>query len=296
MPSYVIRKDNHIIDSVTGSKYQYRGDNDKNFAVIVKSGHCEDKRYFIPIVRGVRAKDMESAAYFIRQTARVKRHHKDCIIDACEISRLEDMLIHEINERDPYFIAKSYEQSDKDDTIRRQIVDERYAGEMAYVKTADDCVVERYCAPRYYGNKMVYPHNINMREMLDDFFRIGVQKYGINGGYLTVLCLYYQIYGKKNDLGIKYNQERGVIGYIDSHGEKHARRLPEDHRRYMDEYEDAQKIIEEQRREEERKRAEEDRLFVSSRPSKMDRFKTRLAKTAEIQSGKADETSEESEK
>lgn len=297
MSNYVIRDNNGFIDAQTGEFFEYRGGNDKNFAVIARCGHCLDKHYFIPVVKSTRAKDAESAAYFIRQTARVQRDKNNCIIDVCEVSILEDMLIHTINEKDPFFIAHSQREVDVDDTMRRRIIDEKYARFHGHVKTAEeydeDCVVERFCAPRWQGEKLIYPQNINMREMLDEFFKQKVRIYGCDGGFLTLMCLYYEIYGVNNALGIKYNSQHGILGYINSNGDKFAKKLPLELQKHMDEYERKRKEAEERAAEQKRREEELLRREVSTRRiSPIDRFKARMEKGNKLRQGNSSDESE----
>ena len=170
------------------------------------------------------------------------------------------------------------------------IIDEKYARFHGHVKTAEeydeDCVVERFCAPRWQGEKLVYPQNINMREMLDEFFKQKVRIYGCDGGFLTLMCLYYEIYGVNNALGIKYNSQHGILGYINSNGDKFAKKLPLELQKHMDEYERKRKEAEERAAEQKRREEEYERTHKAARRSKTDRFRARMAKTEEIQSGK----------
>lgn len=284
MPSYVIREGKKIIDPETGIAYEYQGDNDNNYLIVLKGAHCGGNKYFIPIMKAVQAKDAESAVFFAKKTARVARHKKDCVLGVMRITMLESALIHDINERDPYFRAENRELENDEETLRRRIVDNAFYKEGDEIKEAteydEDCVLQRYFAPIKYGKKYVWPKSMNLRHVLDEFLYYGTQKYGIERGYFTLPCLYYQQYGENNMLGIKYKD--GILGYKKGE-EKITIKLPPSHRAYMDAYVEQEKKQKEARERLRRELEERDKTIKLNLPSKVDRFKSRLAKTAEIQ-------------
>ena len=83
---------------------------EKYFMVIAKCGHV-GRRNYIPIKFAVVAESGKDAAKKVRDFSRVKRDHKDAILDVRSISFEEFVEIKEMNNNDPYLHCRSkYEQ------------------------------------------------------------------------------------------------------------------------------------------------------------------------------------------
>ena len=52
--------------------------------------------------------------------------------------------------------------------------------------------------------------------MLDEFFDVNVMEYGIKGGDLNLISLYYEMYGSDNNLDVKYDNE--ILSFPDGNG------------------------------------------------------------------------------
>ena len=81
----------------------------------------------------------------------------------------------------------------------------------------DKYVLQRYLAPYYIGKdnkKLVFPRNVNMNQLLDEYFYYNTLELGIKQGKVNALSMYYQIYGEENSLGIQYKNgyHQMVIG------------------------------------------------------------------------------------
>ena len=104
----------------------------KYYTVIAKCGHVGRKNY-IPIKFAVVAESGKEAAKKVRQFPRVKRNHKDAILDVRCITLEEFLEIKEINDNDPYLKCHSRQE-------QKQIVNlaERMVADLHNVKQAFD--------------------------------------------------------------------------------------------------------------------------------------------------------------
>jgi len=293
MGSDYIKKDGKLLNVITGKETIYTGQNQKFYAVVLKCGHC-GTGYYIPVIKGIMAPNMDIACKFARETGRVKRTNKDYLIAICEISQVESMLIQNINTQDPYFSSLSKYDVNEEEIINRRIMNEdrlRACVEKNQVpefNTADKIdeyyVVERYCAPSIVGNKIIYPKHINVRQMLTEFFDVKMVRHGLERGTVTALSLYIQIRGDDNPLGIKYNN--GIISYKDTNGNIKHIELTGGKRSHVD------AVMQKRRKEK-----EDDIIAIeelkNKMPTKVDRFKARLAKTVKLQANNNDESGSE---
>lgn len=78
----------------------------KYYIVTAKCGHV-GKGCYIPIDFPVRAESKTKAAKIVRNFPRVKHHHKDAILDCCEVSFEEYSAIREKNKTDIYLYCHS---------------------------------------------------------------------------------------------------------------------------------------------------------------------------------------------
>lgn len=214
MPSYVIKGDGELLDLNGSPIRKYGSDDDKCYAVVVKCGHCGEG-YFIPIMMTAKCKDIESAIEYVKATPRLQRSRKDVVLAAFEITPLERFFIESINDHDSYL--RGYFSKDDFEIVNARIFHGRkfsYKGKdkdrdgFDEIKTADMFdnfhVLQRAFAPRYFGEKLVYPTRVNRDELLHEYFKQATIRFGIKRGDAFFPSLYYQMYGNGNDLGIKY--------------------------------------------------------------------------------------------
>ena len=213
------KKDGDLYDEEGAFLTSLHSDDNKNFAVIVKCGHC-GRGYFIPIMFSIYCKDIYTAIERIKAIPRVKHDQKDVVIDAFEITQTERYLIKAINDHDPYlkgyFDKDSPELHDRRLLLEARLLDtlkeNRELSEeelIRMIKTADSFdeskVLQRYYAPVYQGGDVFYPKRINRAQMLEDYFTQSTIRLGIKKADNYFLTNYYQIYGKNNKLGLVFN-------------------------------------------------------------------------------------------
>ena len=294
MPKPRIIKEGLLYDLKRGSVIDLGfGEDNKFFAVLVQSGHCGNG-YFIPTIVTAWAKDAKAAGEYAKFKARTKTGSKDCIIATCEISYIEKFMIELIRMHDPYCSTKTHNSVNKpyEEIRRRRIVlpaicptnpDEtliRLDGNIVEIKMAenydDDCVLERYCAPSIKGEKITYPHKLNLQEILNEYYDINTIKYGIGKRNELLMALYYQHAGENNVAGIKYSH--GMLEFPVGNGHTVKRTLSPQTRAHLDVF------CEKQLAKQEELPAQSDPLYdyTPSRPSQIDKFKQRLANTERI--------------
>ena len=81
----------------------------KYYEVIAKCGHV-GKKHYVPVKFAVVAESGKEAAKKVRQFPRVKRNHKDAILDVRCITLEEFLEIKEINDNDPYLKCHSRQE------------------------------------------------------------------------------------------------------------------------------------------------------------------------------------------
>lgn len=242
-------KNNYLIHADTGSIIQelsVSNEENKYYAAVVMCGHC-GKDYFLPILFPFWCKQDE-INIVARQIARVKRDYKECILCSGEIDESTYRLIELINEGDGYLKPAFIGFDDRDVEDRKIILqraveefmnneekthDKMKMTDLSYVKTADmypnDMVLQKTFAPRltksytaedkkYKTTRNIYsfPTKVKIEDFIDDYLTNSTYKYGISRGRLSLIGLYYKLYGPKNKLGIKYKE--GKITYKDKNG------------------------------------------------------------------------------
>ena len=283
MSSKVSRDDKYLIDKFGSRITRLHSENDKRFAVIVRCGHCGDGN-FIPIMFTVLCKDIYTAIEAVKTNPRVQRDKEDVILAAFEITEHEQFFIEAINDHDPYL--RGMHRKDDDQILDRRVYafNDKHSINSAYnkrlderiIKTADEYrpyyVLERTFAPRRQGNKIVpATTRINKDELLKEFFKASCIRFSIKQGNPFMLCLYYQQYGKNNELGIKY--ETGYLHFY-SDGKKRTFEVPDEMCVFMD-----AKIAEEKQQEKlQRERVEYSSLKPSKRMSNTEKFYSRMQK------------------
>lgn len=300
MPSKISRKNNYLVDRNGSPLRGLYSDNDKHYAVIVKCGHCGDG-YYIPMMLTEKCKDVESAIESVKLTPRVKRDQKNVILDAFEISEFERFAIDAINDHDPY-LRGFYRENDME-TIERRVVQEflfeskdpkqrnsKY--DDITIKTSDEYhdyyVLERCFAPRIQGSDIIFPRRINRRELLDEFFKQNCKRYGVKKGDPFFLSIYYQMFGKGNDLNI---QLYGNSFYYTDSGKVRNCEIPEELLRKIEERGPVFNESSENHNE-----TDSMATTTFTRKSAKDRFEARMNKFKEIQQKKNGSSwSEESE-
>lgn len=283
MPSNVNRDDEFLLDKYGSPITKLSSENDKRFAVIVRCGHCGDG-YFIPIMFTVRCKDIYTAIETIKTNPRVQRNKKDVILAAFEITAHEQFFIEAINDHDPYL--RGIHRKDNDQILDRRVYsfNDKHSINSAYnkrlderiIKTADEYrpyyVLERTFAPRRQGDKIEpATTRINKDELLKEFFKCSCIRYSIKQGNPFMLCLYYQEYGRNNDLGISY--ESGYLHFY-SDGKKRTLEVPDEMCLIMD------AVIAEEKKQEKQQKEQEDYWSSkgNTRVSSVDKFNNRLRK------------------
>lgn len=257
------------------------------YAVLVRCGHVGKGKY-IPVVLGIESPNKEMAIQIALHHPRVKSMRAGSpIIDIMEITKIEANYIGYINDCDSYHHGDRF--SDPEITESRAVIMEqaidfentgnRHQVPVDVVKTADKYgnvhVFPRYLAPRWSGDKLVIPKKINFRKALDEHFHYSTLHLGIIKKKLAPLSFYYEIYGPKNDLYLKYRN--GIIGYMDKIRFV-SYEVTGEMKKHLD-------LTEERFREEEalaqqdaKAQAEQDARILSKKKSKTEKFNERLAK------------------
>lgn len=291
MPSKISRHGDYLIDPNGSPIERFKTDENKQFAVILKCGHC-GVGYFIPIMFTTASRDIHSAINSAKLLGRVQRDRSDCVLAAFEITRHQRQLIETINDHDPYL--RSMIGKDHDQIIERRVMHEIKASRdpgkaersWAQVKTAEDYkpyyVLERCFAPHYVNGKWVTPSRVNKDELLKEFFTQNCIRFGVSKGQAYLPILYYQEYGKDNPLGLTY--ENGYLHFV---AEDKKRTVPVygQHEKIMNEF------IRQEKKELARKKKEEEELAsrktgfagAGQTPSRIDRFNARFNKTMQLQ-------------
>lgn len=215
---YIYTKKGHVLSQTRAES------ENKYYAVITRCGHCGDG-YFMPIMFQIYARSVDAAIAEARTFPRVRSHKKDAIIDAFEISPEQALFIQFVNDVDPYL--NGYAVEDDDFTRNRRVAlepksdyeynkrSDSHQKEADEIKTANeyvaDYVLERYCAPIREGDHYVYPKSIHRNAFIKDYFNEKCYRNGIHKGRPHFLSVYYQIYGKDNDLGLQVDAEKKIF-------------------------------------------------------------------------------------
>lgn len=105
---------------------------DKNYyEVIAKCGHV-GKKHYIPVKFAVIAEDGKKAAKFVKQFPRVKRNHKDAILNVNKIDYKRYLEIVETNNNDPYLKCHSRQEQNLIDNLKERLEDDLYNQKINY--------------------------------------------------------------------------------------------------------------------------------------------------------------------
>ena len=294
MPKFKLQ-DGLFYDTRTGTAQSFdaTGSQEDCYAVLIQSGHC-GKGYYIPQIRAIKADSAELAIAIAKNSSRVKTNRKNSILAVCKISQKERAAIDYINGCDPYrntttnTDALPYVQARR--IVMQEAVDFENTGEYGKVpldavrtaeKYPEKYVLQRHLAPSFYGDKLIFPKNINLRNILDDFFYYGTIEHGFNHGKVPAIAFYYQLYGENNKLGIRY--KNGRISYKYKNEVKYVKINPE----IQPYLEEAKKKFKEEariREEEEKARQEREKARPIEIKSSTERFNARYKKYLEMKS------------
>ena len=292
MPSKNTKIDNRIVNEYGSTLLQIDYENAKEYAVIVKCGHCGDG-YYIPVMFSISAPDIDTAIQCVKTYPKVKRDKKDAVLGAFQITPFESMFIKTLNDRDPYI--RAFSTKDDSEVIDRRIKNfnpycnkERRKQESVdevdvKMKTADEYqdkyALERFFAPRQFGSNIFIPTRFNKEELLHEFFKQGTLRYGVKRSNPFFLSMYYQIYGKNNDLGIEYCN--GYFHYTNE-GKKWTCEIPDE---YLEKLKKSIKELEEKEKLERKVQEINDDIRLAGRMaeklSSVDKFNERFKKYKE---------------
>lgn len=224
------KKEGVLYDSKGAVVSNLHADENKNFAVIARCGHC-GRGYYIPVIFSVYCKDIYTAIERVKAIPRVKRDQKDVIIDAFEITQLEDHLINSISDRDS-FLKGFYDKDSPEIQARRLMIGSRVEDVFNenidipeeelknMIRTADTFdeyfVLQRQFAPMIQGNRIIYSSRYDRKKLLEDYFTQSVLRHGVKKANAYFMSMYYQIYGKNNKLGLVF--DNGWFIYRESDG------------------------------------------------------------------------------
>ena len=211
-----------------------KSEQNKNFAVIAKCGHC-GRGYFIPVMFSIYCKDIKTAIERVKAIPRVKHDQKDVIIDAFEVTKYQDYFIKAVDDHDPYL--RGYHDKDDPSVLSRRMLSEVRVDAVLkenqglsdselekLIGTAENypesMVLQRYYAPIIQGGRVLYPKRVNTQQLIDDYFAESTKKLGMRKGNVYFMTLYYQIYGKNNSLGLKY--DNGWFTYRNEEGKPYS--------------------------------------------------------------------------
>lgn len=201
-----------------------RIENTKWWAVAVKCGHV-GKGYYVPILFPAKCATAQDAIKCVLNTPKVKRDCSSVVLTVFEITPFEKFILRCMNDKDLY-IKGVLTEDDEEIRQRRLPMDlsNRYnvprkhrIREDYYIdfntrdKIPERYALERFFAPYYMGDKLIYPKNVNSKELLKEMFKQAAINYGFKNNFGFFPALYYQRYGKNNDLGISL--EDGVLSY-----------------------------------------------------------------------------------
>ena len=286
------KKEGVLYDSKGAVVANLHAEQNKNFAVIARCGHC-GRGYYIPVIFSVYCKDIYTAIDRVKAIPRVKRDQKDVIIDAFEITQLEDHLINSISDRDS-FLKGFYDKDSPEIQERRLLVGSRVEDVFnensdipeeelkQMLRTADvfdeSFVLQRQFAPMIQGNRIIYSSRYDRKQLLEDYFTQAVLRHGVKKANAYFMSMYYQIYGKNNKLGLVF--DNGWFIYREKDGKLRSYAVDDVY---------YQKLIESGVFERDKKIEEERVLFESGQTkqvSAIDRFNRRMSRFNEKQNVK----------
>lgn len=196
----------------------------KWWAVAVKCGHV-GKGYYIPVLFPAKCATAQDAIKCVLNTPKVKRDTNGVVLTVFEITPFEKFILRCINDKDLYVKGVLTEHDEEirqrrlpmDVSNRYNVPRKHRMREDYYIdfntrdKIPECYALERFFAPYYMGDKLIYPNNVNTKELLKEMFKQAAINHGFKNNLGFFPALYYQRYGKNNDLGITL--ENGVLSY-----------------------------------------------------------------------------------
>ncbi len=296
-------------------KVAHDGNRDKRFAIIAKCGHV-GTGYFKPVCFSIMAKDIESAIDIVKAFPRVKRDAKNVILGASEVSLDEALLLLYNNDHDWYlkgnFADENWSMIQKtrivEDYMIYNMLEQLQTGAKdkdgpALVssdydipfQTADQYAkhytLQKAYAPYRVGDKYYYPKNVNVKDVLAEYYTDIAVHLGLIKNSVFVIGKYYQIFGPNNELG--FNYENGQIVFTQKNGLVRKFTIPAEQRKYIEKtIADDSFVLKNYKKksggvaldfEEVIKQTESSSV---ARKSQTDKFRSRLAKTEKLHTQK----------
>jgi len=237
--------------------------NIKSYLVIAQGGHCGDG-YFIPMLSWLAGRNKKEAIEQINTRARVKKGKKFAILYVNRILLDEGILVEMINNYDQYLTSSNIYNEEKTRRLNIPTMVERYnssqftnkrikydnVDSVNYIKTAEsfseDYPIQRHIAPYYDGSKYVYKKEIDVHEMLREYFTVSVKNIAMKGlaelsdlerkvinkpseeskkkyeykkreyevHMQEMMLLYYKLFRKDNPLGIVYDRDNHTLSFV----------------------------------------------------------------------------------
>ena len=292
MSNIKIFNDDLVINTRSGLIHAIEPENEeiKNYAVVMMCGHC-GVGYFLPSLYVFTARSTQEALEIAKTLRRVKKTNKNKVLALAEIDRITSRVLGYINHNDNNYYAhvhsskipdleerriplpEKVQQDDSEDCSREQIQKDS-------VKTADQYdkkyVLQRFCAPSRYGDQLVYPKNINMNQLIEEYIHESTLNLGIKQRKVLSLVYYYQKYGENNDLGVRYSD--GKMFYKNLKGKVEFLNVPKPSIPYLEEAKE--KFLAKQQEE----KANTEKLQSMAKPgiSSVERFNRRYKKHLEM--------------
>lgn len=199
-------------------------ENSKWWAVAVKCGHV-GKGYYVPILFPAKCETAQDAIKCVLNTPKVKRDCEGVVLTVFEMTPFEKFILRCINDKDLYLKGVLTEHDEEmrqrrlpmDVSNRYNVPRKHRMREDYYIdfntrdKIPECYALEKFFAPYYMGDRLIYPKNVNSKELLKEMFKQAAINHGFKNNLGFFPALYYQRYGVNNDLGISY--EDGVLSY-----------------------------------------------------------------------------------
>ena len=114
----------------------------KYYKVTAKCGHVGKSKY-IPIEFPILALNGKEAAKICRNIPRVKHNHKDAILNCCEISYEEYLLLQFINSNDEYLKCNKKSEQSKIEDLDKRMKDDMHNTKIKHDKKEREARVKR---------------------------------------------------------------------------------------------------------------------------------------------------------
>lgn len=246
-----------LFDTKSGAeimKFDSKSKDNKYYAAVLMCGHT-GREYYVPILFPFICKNMDEAITLAKATARVKRNNKNFILSISEIDENQFKLISLINDNDDYLMP-AYIGFSNNSLDGRKLLTPEYVElvnlnnkkdpskrdvnlENLSVKTAEDFtpryVLQRAFAPKISNVRMVKrvddngnpyeekqvtyisPSHVKIESFIDDYLTAETFRLGVKRKIISIVSIYYQMYGPKNELGIRYNNKQ--LSFFDQFGD-----------------------------------------------------------------------------